>query len=555
VTGKGEPAGLNQYASEDILKEARKAQRQLEKLRRRGTINPWPSVRCDERTGPHCLVFGNLGLSSGYTSEVGRARNRLLALLAEAADSFPEDEWILGQRVRYLVEVSRASEAAAVARSCRIGRAWWCAGLAGYALHSMGRFEAADSAFREALACMPEEERLKWTDISVFLAGEAKSEYSRATPEQRDSLERRFWWLADPLFLSSVNDRRTEHFSRQVLAELLVQSESLLRGLDERSIRDLIVRHGQPMSRIRLNVPPHLLSGTKVKGIESLIVFSPHRTRAVPESRFLLDATGIRPLDWTITGEGPSASYDPPHLLSLVPIEHQIGVFERGDSAVIIAAFDQGSDWTWGNEKVTVGLFAVPNELASPAARKRRQREAKGLLTLVVGARPTVVSLELVSSVGRRAARARYGLRIHGPTTTSLGISNLLLLSPMESTPESLWQVLESVHGSLRVRPGERLGVYWELYGRRTREQKLSFSLDLRKVGEGDLDSLEDLDPRNQAPLDLHWKEVVPVTDEWPRYLSLDLSPDLSPGLYVLQLFVSTETGTSVRAARSLYVE
>ena len=196
----------------------------------------------------------------------------------------------------------------------------------------------------------------------------------------------------------------------------------------------------------------------------------------------------------------------------------------------------------------------MPDESAPPAVRKRHQLEPRGVLTLVVQAKPTLVSLELISLLRRRAARARYGLRIREPAAAGLDISNLLILSPLDSTPGSIWQALDSVRGSLRVRPGERLGVYWELYGRRSREERLWFSLDIRKVGEGGLDSLEDVKPRNQAPLDLDWEESPPVGHVWPRYVTLDLPPDLSPGLYVLQLFVSTGRGESVRAARALHV-
>ena len=240
---------------------------------------------------------------------------------------------------------------------------------------------------------------------------------------------------------------------------------------------------------------------------------------------------------------------------SLEPLEHQFAVFERGDSALIVGAFDQRADTSWRGQPVTVGFFASPDERAVAAVSSHGFQTARGVLTLLVEARPTLVSLEVVSFQMSRAARVRYGLPIRKHSASEPGISNLLILSPRDTAPQSIWETLASVRGSLRVRAGERVGVYWELYGHRGHSEAMRFSLEIRKLGEGEVGALEEVDPRDQAPLDLYWEEVAPAAEIWPRYLDVNVPTDLVPGLHVLQLLASGVDGNQLRAARPLYIE
>src|SRR2546430_11984883 len=53
------------------------------------------------------------------------ARDRLLATLDTAALALPGDEWLAGQRVRYLLQSGRSADALLAARACR-APIWWC---------------------------------------------------------------------------------------------------------------------------------------------------------------------------------------------------------------------------------------------------------------------------------------------------------------------------------------------------------------------------------------------------------------------------------------------
>jgi hypothetical protein len=100
---------------------------------------------------------------------VTHAREGLLGELALAARGAPGDDWILGQRVRYLLEVGRLQEARVLAGECGGAPGWWCGALEGLILHLQGRYPKAERAFRGGLRKMePGDYRL---ELEVSLMG------------------------------------------------------------------------------------------------------------------------------------------------------------------------------------------------------------------------------------------------------------------------------------------------------------------------------------------------------------------------------------------------
>ena len=102
----------------------------------------------------------------------------LLDLLRQMADSLPGDNWILGQRVRYLLDDGQPDSAIAPHTTCvRVHSG--APRLAGYAFHlRRERYPSADSAYDLALSEMPAVDRCAWTDISSTLDGDLAKEYS-----------------------------------------------------------------------------------------------------------------------------------------------------------------------------------------------------------------------------------------------------------------------------------------------------------------------------------------------------------------------------------------
>ena len=140
-------AGQPPRDSIDQLPAARAAQVRFERVRMAHL--PWGF----SRASPRDEVVGRLVLLGDEGEEwrpppdrppVREARSELLTSLEQAAARLPGDAWIAGQLVFYHVEAGRPAEALAVARGCRAKR-WWCDALAGYSLHAMGDFVAAEA--------------------------------------------------------------------------------------------------------------------------------------------------------------------------------------------------------------------------------------------------------------------------------------------------------------------------------------------------------------------------------------------------------------------------
>ena len=157
--------------SAEVSDHARDLQARFERWRRRALPKFY--------TGPaeHCMIVGRFcewhpRVQDYVVPEEGRdirrARADLLRDLEKASATLPGDNWIVGQRIRYLVE-SRDTAAIGVARSCRASK-WWCEALLGFTLHVNGNFAAADSAFSIAIADMPTLNRCHWTNLSPLLA-------------------------------------------------------------------------------------------------------------------------------------------------------------------------------------------------------------------------------------------------------------------------------------------------------------------------------------------------------------------------------------------------
>src|SRR5688572_3336004 len=202
--------------SAEISRRARDLQAQFERRRRRmlPRFYPGPADRC--------LIIGRFGewhppnhgdyVIPEEGKDIRRARAQLLRDLEKASATLPGDDWIVGQRIRYLTE-ARDTAAISVARAC-LATKWWCEALLGLALHVAGDFPTADSAFSSALGNMPSLTRCHWTNLSPLLDDDIRGTYRKMGCAERDAVNARIWWVADPLYMTQGNERRTEHFSR-----------------------------------------------------------------------------------------------------------------------------------------------------------------------------------------------------------------------------------------------------------------------------------------------------------------------------------------------------
>lgn len=556
------PGGAQAAASPDLrreaaraLREARAAQAAFERLRVRHL--PWTSERgggeCDERIGRFCLWHGDDAevewKPPPEPEPVRTGRQELIAKLAEAAARAPGDEWVAGQRVRYLVEAGRHAEVPAAADACG-GSGWWCTALRAYARHNAREHAEADSLYAAALVQMPERERREWTDLSVLLGPDGGSTYRRSAGEERARTEARFWWLADPFWMDPGNPRRTEHFSRWVvdrLQERAKSPEGISWGDD---LREILLRYGAPIGweRIRPSHPMMVQHGVSV-----ITHYGPSRLSAPPPFSSLRDPLSLKPEDWPADDRRARVDYEE----DFGRLDHQVAFFRRGDSARVVAAYALDPDSVAADAAVEAGVVLMDAPDAEPRLERRMGTGPRGVLTLDAPPGPTLLSLEARAGPDSlpRVGRARYAVRAPA-AAEGVSLSDVLLLGDPDPLPATLDEAVPRARGSTRVRPGERVGLFWEVYGLPAQADTVAFSLQVTREAGGWMRRMaEQVGVLGAAPpVRVRWEEETAGEPVLARSLVLAL-PGLAPGRYTLELAVAPREGTPVTVSRELRVE
>lgn len=546
------------------LRGARAAQADFERLRFRHL--PWTQDGgsggpCDERIGRFCFWHNDDEEDWSPPPEEERVRTgreRLLARLAEAAAVAPGDEWVAGQRVRYLLEAHRAEEAVAAAEACR-SRGWWCAALVGYARHEAGDFARAEAAFETALGGMPEEERREWTDLSRLLAPGQEGAYRRLRGAARDSLERRFWWLADPLWSVPGNDRRTEHLSRWVtdrLQDRAATTEGWVWGDD---LREILLRYGSPTGWERVRSWGYASAGTRPSVIAH---YAPRSREFLPPLGAAREPATLRAGDYRLEDEKPRTSYAPAYAKDFRAAEHQVAVFRRGERGVVVAAWDLDADSVPAATPVEAALVLARGPSSEPEIARAALAGATGTLRAEAAPGPLFVSLEVRARAdgADRIGWARMAVEVPPPPASGIALSDVLLLRPAEALPETLEEAVAVARGSARVKAGERIGLFWEVYrtprGAGETPDTLSVSVSVAREGEPGLarrlGQALGVAGRDRA-VRVTWKQEADGLPVLPRALAVAI-PDLRPGEYTLRVSVRQGEGEEVAAERRVRV-
>ncbi len=537
-----------------LLRRARGAQADFEIVHRNnlpvqsgGGGGSW----CDARIGRICYWNDDdsdeIQAPLPESPRVIRARAELVSLLDSLASVIPGDDWIAGQLVRYEIDASRTADAERVARNCH-GTRWWCLALQGYALYEEDQYAAADSAYTAAVSLMPQDEHCRWTDLSLVLSDQLADRYDKMDCARRDSLAARVWWLGAPLYLVDAHELRTEHFARVTRTRLeeRARSPQFLWGDD---VRDLIVRYGWPTWYTRDLPPMGSMREPIVTGHDPTPTFAFLPRREAVDSPYTITADS-----WELKLRDAPARYAPRYVRSMHSLDHQIAIFRRGDSALVVGVFDASGDTTLAGRRLQSGLFLSSDE--STLWRTTRQDSALvEVMTAKAPWRPLVVSLEVLAPDVRRAARARLG-RALGPSTGRISASDLLLYAPRDGTPNSLADALPLALGSTRVSAVRPLGLFWETYGLDAAGENVSVSVTIQRSGPRWFRrAAERLHlVQRGTPLSVRWREK-PAEDGGvaSRALAVDLS-HLGAGKYEVQLTLAPENGQDITVSRQIEI-
>jgi hypothetical protein len=540
-----------------LLSRARSAQARFEFVRR--SHLPWTWDRgsgpCDERIGRFCLWYGK-GDSKWQPppdpEPVIRARGTLIARLDTTAAVIPGDWWVAGQRIRYLVEGGFFDEARAAAGTCRSSDAGWCTALLGYVLHSEGEFERADSVFAAALREMEPRERERWTDLSPLLDVDAVRSYRRLRGAERAAFEARYWWLADPLLMVPGNDRRTAHFTRHVtdrLQDRARQTEGISWGSD---LRELLLRYGSPVGWERIRSQTYALQS------ESMLTrYASGARHFDPPLRVHREPLAVGAGEWDIDPTRGRTGYAPAYGAPMEAPEHQIAVFQRGDSVRVLAAMQLAPDSLKVRHPIEAALVLATDEAHPPLmAHRREATDTAAVLMLAAPGAPHLLSAEALAPEAKRAARVRHALPLGPLPPHGLAVSDLLLLRDADELPDSLEAALPRMRPSTSARAGERIGVFWEVYGLVETDLPLTVAVHMVDDNAGLLRRLAQrarlLQPA--TPLSVQWREVPERPDAvFARSLAVEL-PELSPGRYILRLTLTARGREALQTERSITV-
>jgi hypothetical protein len=468
--------------SSEITRRARDLQARFETRRRH--MLPKFYLGPAER----CLIVGRFcewhPRSQDYVipdegNDIRRARAELLRDLERAGNSVPGDDWIIGQRIRYLVE-GHDSSAVNVARSCRATR-WWCDALAGLAHHVSGNFAAADSAFSAALHEMPAARRCHWQNLSPLLDDDLRGTYRKMTCAEREAADARIWWVADPLYMTPGNERRTEHFSRVLHTVLQEDAANTYGSKWGGDLAELILRFGwaekwtqQPPTSAYLGAEISVTGHEPEPGFHFFLTQRPPDTLAqIVDSLF------------EINQFPPREQYAPPYARSFTSLDAQVARFRRGDSTRIVAAYDVSADTMFARRKFAAALIAMGDEATPPSMSEVDESPAKNVITVSTPWKSQLIGVELLAKDSTGAARWRMGFAEIPLDSGKISVSDLLFVDGSPSLPSNLNEAITQAHGGTRFRHDRRVGLFWELYGKTAADSALPISLTITPIDQG----------------------------------------------------------------------
>lgn len=522
-----------------------------------------PSGACDERVGRFCYWYDERQAPAPpEPASIRQARDRLVALLDSSAREYPAERWTAGQLVRYLTESGRNAEAVAAADRCE-SEGWWCPALRGFALHAAARYSAADSAWSRALAAMEGGERCEWRDIKLLLDDDLLKDYRGFDCARRELFEQRVWWLSRPMLSSPGNDARSEFLSRQLYAKFLEHAPSVYALGFDADEQELLLRYGWPRAWTSQNA--------SAPGGRSQKVITGHEPAPAPPM-LPMAATVNNPalsdsIGWRGKGlPGVRARYAPEYARRLLPLPHQSAVFRRGDSALVVvaydvsgeAALDSAGSATADGDRLTAALVLTKGEEADATVVRLPNPGVRGTMTARTSWGPMLMSAEVAANSRKVLSRARYGMRATDTPGSRVSISDLLLFEPYDGMPATLDDVIPHARASLIVPPGSRVGLYWETYNTNPTGEGIQVSITVapeQKDGSWMRRGLTALRlVREAQPITVGLSDVSARGLAYtPRAVVVDLAT-LKAGRYMMELEITAEGTIPVRAERVLTV-
>ena len=81
-------------------------------------------------------------------------------------------------------------------------------------------------------------------NLAPLLDDDVRGTYKKLPCPQREAIDARIWWVADPLYMVPGNERRTEHYSRVLHTALETDAANAYGWSWGGDVAELIVRFG-----------------------------------------------------------------------------------------------------------------------------------------------------------------------------------------------------------------------------------------------------------------------------------------------------------------------
>lgn len=592
-----------------LIERAKEAQADFERFREQ-RIPPErgrSAGGCDERVGRFCLRHGDpedAGINAADEPiEFGMARTKVMRELKDIADKIPEDRWVLGQRIFYMIERGSLSEAEGLARRCGGGSNWWCTALLGMVTHAKQDWIEAERIFDQAIAEMPPEEALAF-QLPEYLIDDEGVDFWKENGGA-EALEDRLWILSDPLYLVEGNDRKTEQYTRQVLYRIREDAENPYGISWGEDLGELNLRYGAESGWNRQTRVPNgsLRDSRSIVGL-----MHPKSQEFMPPAKAIISPADVLSGEWKLEQLKPHTGYVAPYAPDLNALETQVARFRRGDSLLVVGAFAplDPSRKPKFRERMVVNDGILDLREARNRSRGDRQRDAgdpfgrggfdpepfpgtgevteeasghiesalflvgedaevihevhgegsDGAFRLQVPNGRYIIGIEAFDEANREAWRDRHGLWQDPLFEGIASISDILVLRGGGDNPNSVDEAMATAMPAVRIREGDAFKLVWELYG-----LKVGETAQVRiGVEEGGANLLQRAarffglgDP--DRPVVMSWEDAGPdVHGTVFRAVELNL-PDIEPGEYTLTVQIQLPGREPMTARRSIVIE
>jgi hypothetical protein len=219
-------------------------------------------------------------------------------------------------------------------------------------LHRSGRAVEALDAFSRALGEMDRRQARAWNDPQVLVESPVHRWLRNPVGLTSDEALRRFWLLADPLYLTPGNERLAEHYSRRFAASIYAGT-ALTIGLSwGRPFEELLVRYGFIAGWERTF--PRIGEAPDGSVVER---YHPESRGLLPPLEALENPRGLGEGVWVPQDDRPRSSSAPALAPLVVEGLGQVARFRRDGNLLILAAYGTPEDTLLSRRRSRAGIL------------------------------------------------------------------------------------------------------------------------------------------------------------------------------------------------------